>query len=521
MAEAPPPDDPTRDPADPTDPAEDTDTSDPGEPTDPDRYPQHPPVTQLYNREGPRRVMLMTPKMATIGALLAFFAVVALVVVLPVATYDPPVSDNWLPLSDEAATGRELYLGNGCVYCHSGFSRPQDVAEGLYYLYPRVAEPGDFSGANQSPNVLGTERTGPDLSQEGGMHPDDWHAAHYTNPRFTMPKSIMPELSFWSDADIERAVAFNQSQGGKEAALRYAAVVVGDRLMLVNKGLLSPNVAFPRLTAQMVEGGDPRLELEGKPSDKSPWGLPWMAVWMVNSFERSYWLTEDPLPLTQENLIQGKQEFLERCSGCHGAQGDGNGPGGAFLAPKPFDFTQQKVLSGGPQASDGMFYHRILTAGPGTAMERFGTRLSVEDIWRLVLFLRTIPNGGLTESVPTTDMYVEWTPPAALLRYLDDFPVDGSAGFSHDPDQDPFMTAARWVAPGLSLDPPRTEGRPDYVLVGGKLPMDLQSLSDLIEATYFELVDQAWSDAVARGDDGLPSRDAIFSTEGLVFHEPS
>ncbi len=431
------------------------------------------------------------------------------------------MSENWLPLTDQGAAGRSTFLANGCVYCHSGFSRPQDVFSGRYYLYPRESEPGDYHGENQSPNMLGSERTGPDLSQEGGMHPDDWHAAHYANPRFTMPLSIMPRFNFWSDDETEQMVAFNQEQGGKEALLRYATVTVGDRLMLVNKGLLSPNVAFPRYTARLVEDGDPRVDLTGKPSDRSPWGLPWKAVWMVNSFERSYWLTDNPLPLTDANLLRGRDVFVDRCAGCHGQKGDGNGPGAAYLAPKPFNFDRADLIEDGPQTSDGMFYHRILTAGPGTAMESFGTRLSVEDIWRVVLFLRTIPNGGLTEPLPTTDMFIEWSPPGALLRYIEDHPLTDDAGLDHDPDPNPFEAAARWIAPGLSPGGATAPDMPDHVMVGGQLPIDLETLTGLVEDTYFQFVDEAYQDALARGDDELPARAQIFSTEELVFHDPS
>jgi hypothetical protein len=53
-------------------------------------------------------------------------------------------------------------------------------------------------------------------------------------------------------------------------------------------------------------------------------------------------------------------------------------------------------------------------------MENFGTRLSVEDIWRVVLFLKTIPNGGLRE-MPTPEMYIRWTGYPELYRWADCF----------------------------------------------------------------------------------------------------
>jgi len=130
----------------------------------------------------PRERMLITPLVAGVGGLLAFFTVVAVVVWLPIHTFDPPPSADWAPLSSQAVKGRNLFASNGCYVCHSGYSRPQDVREALYFLYPKVSQPGDFFGSDQSPNLLGTERTGPDLSQESGWHPDDWQLAHFYDP---------------------------------------------------------------------------------------------------------------------------------------------------------------------------------------------------------------------------------------------------------------------------------------------------------------------------------------------------
>lgn len=482
----------------------------PGEPAQ--RFPGHPAMAAPYDLEEPRRIMLMSPYMAGIGGLLAFFIVVGLVVVLPTATYNPAPSSNWLPLSDKAAAGRNLYLANGCVYCHSGFSRPQDFTQARYYLYPRVSEPGDYNGEEQSPNIMGSERTGPDLSQEGGMHPDEWQVAHYANPRFTMPLSIMPSFRFWSEEELSQAIAFNQSQGGKEGLLRYATVSVGNAMMDVNSGARRATNAYPPAVQAQVDRL-PGLRAAGRPEDGSPWGMPWSAVWMLNSFERGYWLTNNPLPLTQQNLIRGREVYLSRCAGCHGQRGGGDGPGAQFLTPKPFNFRDRAKVNG-PFASEGMMYHRILTAGPGTAMESFGTRLSVDDIWRTVLFLRTIVNGGLDEPVPDERMYDDYEAPPALRRYLADHPLaETETGFTQRPDDDPFETAARWLAPGLAPQ--------DEVLVGGQVPMTLGRLAALIRVRYFELVSEAYQDAVARGDKGLPSREQIFSLEGVDFAMPS
>lgn len=477
-----------------------------------DRIPTHLPTSQGMFSQEPQRHILMTPHMAAIGGLLAFFSVVLMVVVLPTATYEPPPSDNWAPLSNQAWHGRQIFISNGCVYCHSGFSRPQDVYNAQYYLYPRVSEPGDYYGENQSPNLMGTERTGPDLSQEGGNHPDDWQMAHYWNPRATMPLSIMPRFSFLSQQQLNELIAFNQSQGGKQAMLRTMTLDVGKKLMMGNMGMIAdPATAFPDLVQQLKQAGS--YKPDGKPSDKSPSGLPWMAVWMVNSFERSYWLTNDPLSVTQENLVRGKQVYLKRCAGCHGVRGDGKGPAAQFLKPTPFDFTDTSMTGiKGPFAGDGFFYHRILTAGPGTAMENFGTRLSVEDIWRVVLFLRTIQNGSLKDqgTVPTVDMYQPWTPPPPLLKYIENHPIPATPTLDKA-TADPFMSAAQWLAPGMAPD--------DEIMVGGKLPMTLDRLAGLIRSQYMDNLSMAYDEAKGRGE-SLPPKDQVMSVDSLEFHAP-
>ena len=474
------------------------------------RIPEHPPTPGQMPYTERRRRMLMTPQMAAIGGLLAFFAVVFSVVILPTATYKPPVSQNWLPLTDAAVDGRAIYLANGCVYCHSGFSRPQDVFNGSSALYARASQPGDYYGASQSPNTLGSARTGPDMSNEGGTHPDGWHRSHYWNPRSTTPMSIMQRFNFLTDDETTKLIAYTQSQTGKLAALRYAATMTGNWLMRLNGGgarLDAPDAAYAGLVTDLRASGE--LRPDGMGMDKSPSGMSWMAVWHMNSFARSYWLTDNPLELNAENLMRGKATYLQRCAGCHGNNGDGKGPGAERLAVKPFDFTQTN-LPYDSGTSSGMMYHRILTAGPGTAMENFGTRLSVADIWRTVMFLRTIPNGGLRETLPTVAMYERWNPPPSALRYIAENPIEEMySGLSAT--DDPFMQAARWVAPGMADN--------DLIYVGGQLPMTLERLAGLIRSNYDKAVMTAYSDAQARGED-LPPLADVQSTQGLVFYGP-
>src|SRR3954469_8210927 len=399
-----------------------------------------PKVPRGWSAHPPER-MLITPWVAGLGGLMVFLLVVFVVVWLPVHTFDPPPSPDWAPLSNEAVKGRNLFASNNCFVCHSGYSRPQDVRESLYFLYPKVSQPGDFYGSDQSPNLLGTERTGPDLSQESGWHPLDWQYAHFYDPRFIDPLSLTPPMkSLFSDKQVEQLVAFVEQRSGKSGLLRYAGQLYAKHVVLENQGFKPAPVGFQGAHAKIEEGADvpvPKGQLEEAPN--------------LSQIDRSYWLSGDPLPVTEQNLLRGKQVFLERCVGCHGPQGDGKGPGAKFMAPPPADFTSADDACCGGDTGPGDFYYRILRGWTGTGMENFGERLSVDDIWRVVLFVKTIPNGTLKKDViPEPSQYIPWSPSPELLAWVNSRQkLADNASFSKRQSADPFVQEAMRVFPGL------------------------------------------------------------------------
>src|SRR2546423_9791821 len=205
----------------------------------------------------PGERMLITPLMAGLGGLIAFFVVVFIVVWLPIHTFDPPASADWTPLSNDAVKGRNLFASNNCYVCHSGYSRPQDVRYALYFLYPKVSQPGDFYGSDQTPNLLGTERTGPDLSQESGWHPEDWQRAHFYDPRFMDPASLMPPMkALFSDRQVEALISFVQMRSGKSGLLRYPGQLYAKHVAITNQGFQPPPVGFKGAHAKILEGSD-------------------------------------------------------------------------------------------------------------------------------------------------------------------------------------------------------------------------------------------------------------------------
>jgi cytochrome c oxidase cbb3-type subunit II len=435
----------------------------------------------------PPERMLITPLVAGLGGLLAFFTVVFIVVWLPIHTFDPPASLDWAPLSDTAVKGRNLFAENGCYVCHSGYVRPQDVRESLYFLYPKVSQPGDFFGSDQSPNLLGTERTGPDLSQESGWHPDDWQSAHFYDPRFVDPLSLMPPMkSLFSDSQVDQLITFVETRSGKSGLLRYAGQLYSKHVVTTNQGFAQPPTGFQGAHKPIPEGNDkilnpPKNQLEEAPN--------------LAQIDRSYWLSANPLPVTEANLLRGKEVFLQRCVGCHGINGDGKGPGASFMSPSPADFTSADDACCGGDTGPGDFYYRILRGWPGTAMENFGDRLSVDDIWRVVLFVKTIPNHTLRKNVvPEPKDYIVWQPSKELIAWLQSRQKPtNNVSFSKKQSADPFMQEAMRVFPGMAPGD-------KFLLNDGKTPLSLQDAANGIKAIYDDLLNRAWSEARARGD---------------------
>ncbi len=97
-----------------------------------------------------------------------------------------PPTPGLVDLTAQAKRGRDLYVGNGCTYCHTQQVRP--LAQDKVWGRPSVG--GDYAFA--SPELLGTERTGPDLTNVGARQSDVWEQIHLYNPRSLVAASIMP-----------------------------------------------------------------------------------------------------------------------------------------------------------------------------------------------------------------------------------------------------------------------------------------------------------------------------------------
>ncbi len=109
--------------------------------------------------------------------------------------------------------GRDIYIREGCVGCHSQMVRPFR-AETERYGHYSVA--GEF--VYDHPFLWGSKRTGPDLHRVGGRYSDDWHKAHLYDPRSVVPESKMPAYPW---------LANNKLTGKHTAAKMKALRVLG------------------------------------------------------------------------------------------------------------------------------------------------------------------------------------------------------------------------------------------------------------------------------------------------------
>ena len=94
---------------------------------------------------------------------------------------------NLKPYSALALEGRDIYIREGCVGCHTQMVRTLRSESQRYGHYSVAGE-----DVYERPFLWGSKRTGPDLARVGGRYSDDWHRAHLADPRSVVPVSNMP-----------------------------------------------------------------------------------------------------------------------------------------------------------------------------------------------------------------------------------------------------------------------------------------------------------------------------------------
>ena len=277
--------------------------------------------------------MKMTFKTIVFGGLIVFFAVVLAAVFIPASIWTPEETDIAHPYTDQEEHGRELFYSNGCNYCHTQYVRYEDTAMGA------VSQGGNYTYDN--PMILGSERTGPDLSYLGRKRSEQWEINHLKDPRVYSPLSIMPSFEFLSDTELEDIAAYLFALGDRTAA----------------EWMILPPVEYTNET-------DPILYGETTPSDQDQGWQTWDAA----------------------ELQAGKELYVDRCLTCHGCAGNGLGSYGGTLIVTPANFKQDPFRN---MPDDQWFWH-VSEGVQGTVMPAWKESMSELDRWRVIRYVQQI-----------------------------------------------------------------------------------------------------------------------------------
>ena len=160
------------------------------------------PVTKKQTAgEGWHTWLERRPVKLTIYATIAILigGMVQIIPSLMVDDYVPKISSvkPYTPLELE---GRDIYIREGCVGCHSQMIRP---------FRSEVERYGEYSKSGEyvydHPFLWGSKRTGPDLHRIGGKYSDNWHLNHMYDPQSTSSGSIMPSYKWLINSELDKS----------------------------------------------------------------------------------------------------------------------------------------------------------------------------------------------------------------------------------------------------------------------------------------------------------------------------
>jgi cytochrome c oxidase cbb3-type subunit 2 len=333
--------------------------------------------------------------------------------------------------------GRSVYLREGCWYCHSQFVRP---VTGETRRWGPVSESGET--VYDVPHLFGTRRIGPDLMRVGLKYSDEWHLAHFWNPRMLSPDSVMaPYRGLFATPEQPVAIV---DDGAGNRTLEKTPVTEGlfdfagaekiqltpnaDGLLFVPmraRGkapvILTPNQEYKGSTVQIAAE---TKDLEGLIAYVQKLGMnrgKWRDLFEPQTLE----VMDATMPRSAEWIAHGQEVYERRCLGCHGVNGDGNGPAATFMTTqRPRNFTAAVFkfrLTKEPLPTDGDLLRTITRGVRGTAMPAWydlplNDRLAVIQYIKYVLAVDRSdpakPYAFFTEEPPGQPLYIA-RPPAA------------------------------------------------------------------------------------------------------------
>jgi len=138
---------------------------------------------------------------------LTIFATVAILIGGAVQIIPSLIVDDYIPMISSVKPytpleleGRDIYIREGCVGCHSQMVRPFRSEVERYGEYSKA---GEF--VYDHPFLWGSKRTGPDLLRVGKKYTDSWHLNHFYDPQSTSAGSIMPSYKWLIAAELDKS----------------------------------------------------------------------------------------------------------------------------------------------------------------------------------------------------------------------------------------------------------------------------------------------------------------------------
>ncbi len=133
------------------------------------------------------------------------------------------------PYTSLELEGRDIYIREGCVSCHSQLVRPfRSETE----RYGEFSKSGEF--VYDHPFLWGSKRTGPDLHREGGKYPDSWHYHHMREPSSMSPGSIMPNYAWLLEQTLNTSQTQDKLAAMKKLGVPYSTQEVNDAVKDLN-----------------------------------------------------------------------------------------------------------------------------------------------------------------------------------------------------------------------------------------------------------------------------------------------
>ncbi|MCR9909124.1 cbb3-type cytochrome c oxidase subunit II [Vibrio campbellii] len=135
------------------------------------------------------------------------------------------------PLTALELAGRDIYISEGCHVCHTQMVRP---------LEPEIKRNGranqESDDIYEFPNLWGSKRTGPDLTNLGRKYSDQWHVLHLIDPRQVVPTSIMPAYPWLFEQTLSGNAIGNKMETLRTLGVPYTDQEISDaRLQIRGK----------------------------------------------------------------------------------------------------------------------------------------------------------------------------------------------------------------------------------------------------------------------------------------------